>query len=79
MKSAQQRLSNIVGQIEGIKKMLDTKTECIAVLTQLKAVKSAVAGVMDTVVENQFDTCLKSLNDKDKQLLIKMKNYVKSN
>ncbi|HEX8923580.1 MAG TPA: metal-sensitive transcriptional regulator [Patescibacteria group bacterium] len=79
MKSNTQRLNNIIGQIEGVKKMMESKTDCVSVLTQLKAIKSAVAGVMDAVVEEQFETCLKSLKDEDKKLLVKMKNYVKSN
>jgi len=79
MKSIQQRLNNINGQINGIKKMVDNKVDCVQVLTQLKAVKSAVASVMDSVVEDQFDTCIKSLKENDKKLLIKIKNYVKTN
>jgi DNA-binding FrmR family transcriptional regulator len=79
MKSAKQRLNNIIGQVEGVKKMLDVGSDCVQLLTQLKAIKSAVSGVMDTVVEEQFDTCMSSLNEADKKLLIKMKNYVKSN
>jgi len=79
VKSNQQRLNNIIGQIEGVKKMMAADTECIKVLTQLKAIRAAVAGVMDSLVENQFDTCLKSLKAEDKKLLVKMKNYVQSN
>jgi len=79
MKSIQQRLNNINGQINGIKKMVDNKVDCVQVLTQLKAVKSAVSSVMDSVVEDQFDTCIKSLKENDKKLLIKIKNYVKTN
>lgn len=79
MKSVEQRLNNITGQIEGIKKMMMTKTDCVQILTQLKAIKSAVGSVMDTVVEEQFDNCLKSLKEDDKKLLIKIKKYVKSN
>jgi len=71
MKSIQQRLNNISGQIEGVKKMMDSKCECEKVLTQLKAIKSAIGGVMDEIVEGQFN--------KDKKLLIKLKKYVKSN
>lgn len=78
MKSISQRLNNIVGQIEGVKKMIDKDDDCVQVLTQLKAIKSAVAGVMDSVVEEKFDTCLHSLKGEDKKLLIKIKNYVKS-
>jgi len=76
MKSINQRLNNISGQIQGIKKMVDSQTDCVQVLTQLKAVKSAVSGVMDSIVENQFDKCTKSLKSQDKQLLIKIKKYV---
>jgi len=79
MKSIQQRLNNINGQINGIKKMVDNKVDCVQVLTQLKAVKSAISSVMDSVVEDQFDTCIKSLKENDKKLLIKIKNYVKTN
>ena len=79
MKSNQQRLNNIVGQIEGVKKMMDSKADCLKVLTQLKAIKSAVSGVMDSVVEDKFETCLQSVSRDDKQLLIQIKKYVKAN
>jgi DNA-binding FrmR family transcriptional regulator len=79
MKTAIQRLNNINGQIEGVKKMMAEKSDCLEVLTQLKAIKAAISGVMDSVVENQLDNCMQTLNKKDKNLLIKLKNYVKSN
>lgn len=79
MKSINQRLNNITGQIEGIKKMVDGEVDCVQVLIQLKAVKSAVGGVMESIVENQFDKCTKSLRNQDKQLLIKIKKYVTTN
>lgn len=79
MKSNPQRLNNIIGQIEGVKKMMVEGKDCLQILTQLKAVKSAVGSVMDSVVEAQFDTCLKSLKTEDKKLLINIKYYVKSN
>ena len=59
--------------------MVDDEKDCVQVLTQLKAIKSAIGSVMDTVVEEQFDTCMKSLKEEDKKLLVKIKNYVKSN
>lgn len=58
---------------------MDTNTDCIKVLTQLKAIKSAVDKVMDFVVEDKFDTCIKSLSPNDKKLFINLKKYVKSN
>lgn len=77
MKSMSQRLNNITGQIEGVKKMIDNKKDCLQILTQLKAIKSAIGGVMDAIVEDQFDTCMKSLKNEDKKLLIKIKKYLK--
>lgn len=79
MKSPKQRLSNIVGQIEGIKTMLDNNSDCVSVLTQLKAVSSAINAVSDQIVSTQFDTCLKSLKSSDKKLLLSLKKYVKTN
>ena len=79
MKSIQQRLNNIVGQVEGVKKMVDNNKDCVQLLIQLKAIKSAVGSVMDTIIEKQFDTCINSLKKEDKNLLIKIKSYVKSN
>lgn len=80
MKTDVQRLNTIMGQLEGIKAMMtDNKSDCVQILTQLKAVKAAVASVMDSMIESQFNNCLPSVNKKDKQLLIKIKNYVKSN
>ena len=79
MKSIQQRLNNISGQIEGIKKMIGDNKDCLQILTQLKAAQSALGGVMNSIVEEKFDTCIKSVKEEDKKLLIKIKNYVKSN
>lgn len=76
MKTIQAKLNNVAGQIEGIKKMIDGNQNCLDVLTQLKAVKSAVAGIMDTVADKEFDRCLKTLKTKDKQLLIKLKKQM---
>lgn len=79
MKTKEQRLNNIIGQIEGIKKLIKKDAECVAVLTQLKAVKAAIGSVMDGVVEDQLNNCMKSLNSKDKKLFTKMRSYVKAN
>jgi len=59
--------------------MVDKKSDCLQVLTQLKAIKSAVGSVMDTVIEEQFNTCMKSMKKEDKDLLVNIKNYVKTN
>jgi len=70
MKSIQQRLNNIAGQIEGVKKMVNSECECEKMLMQLKAVKFGVSAIMEEMIEAQF--C------KEKKLLIKYKKYVKT-
>lgn len=79
MKSLQSRLSIIIGQLNGIKKMMDSGDDCIKLITQLKASRSGIDGIIDTVIANKFDTCLKNLSSSDKKLLINIKKYVTSN
>jgi DNA-binding FrmR family transcriptional regulator len=76
MKTVSQRLNNITGQIEGVKKMIDKGEDCTKVLIQLKAIKSAVEGVVDEMVNHEIEKCLKDVNQKDKKLLINLKKYV---
>lgn len=61
MKSAEQRINNIIGQLEGVKKMLkDSSNDCFSVLTQMKAVKSAVSSLSIQMLSDELDICLKS-------------------
>jgi len=79
MKSSKQRIQNIIGQLSGVVKMMDEGSDCVSVLTQLKASRSAINSVMGIVIENQFDKCSKGLNKKDKDILLKIRNYVSTN
>ncbi len=63
MKTNEQRINNIIGQLEGIKRMLSTeKRDCFSLITQLKATKSALGSLMEKVISDEFDHCF--LNDK---------------
>lgn len=75
MKTPIQRLNNIAGQIEGAKKLLTKNSDCVAALTQLKAIRAAVTGVIDQVIEEQFENCLNDLPIEQKKLLIQIKKY----
>ena len=59
--------------------MIADGDDCIKVLTQMKAIRSAMAAVMDQMMVDEFDRCLKSVSAKDKKLLVKVKKYVQSN
>ncbi len=53
-----QRLKIIEGQVRGLKEMLEKGTYCIDVITQTSAVKQALSGVEDSLMENHLSTCV---------------------
>lgn len=54
------RLNRIEGQIKGIKKMITDGRYCVDILTQLKAVKSAVHKVEQGILRVHIQGCLKN-------------------
>ena len=52
------RLKIIEGQIRGLQEMLKKDTYCIDVITQTSAVKQALSGVEDALMENHLGTCV---------------------
>ena len=69
MKSNIQRINNIVGQLEGAKKLLQTEErDCLAVLTQLKATKAAISSLMEKVIETEFESCCSCSKDQPEQM-----------
>lgn len=54
------RLSRIAGQVRGLQELVEKNTYCIDVITQTSAIKSALSGVEDLLLENHLDTCASS-------------------
>lgn len=52
------RLSRIEGQIRGLKKMIEEGAYCVDVITQTSAVKRALSGVEDQLLESHLGTCV---------------------
>jgi DNA-binding FrmR family transcriptional regulator len=57
-KQVHNRLRRIEGQIRGLQRMLDADTYCIDVITQTSAIKKALAGVEDTLLESHLSSCV---------------------
>lgn len=58
MRSNDQRINIIIGQLEGVKKMLGQKNNsCFDSVIQLKAIKSSISSLMDKVLEEEFNSC----------------------
>ncbi len=59
MKTSEQRINIIIGQLEGIKRMLaQAPDDCFGLLTQMKAVKSALSSLTEQVLSSELDRCL---------------------
>lgn len=52
------RLKIIEGQVRGLQEMLRKDAYCIDVITQTSAVKQALSGIEDVLIENHLDTCV---------------------
>ena len=62
MKSTKENLSRrlkiIEGQVRGLQDMIDKGTYCIDIITQTSAVKQALSGIEDVLMENHLNTCV---------------------
>ena len=52
------RLNRIAGQIEGVKRMIDERRYCPEILTQLRAIRSAVKSLETSVLEKHLNCCV---------------------
>ena len=52
------RLKIIEGQVRGLQNMLENDTYCIDIITQTSAVKQALSGVEDKLMEGHLGHCL---------------------
>lgn len=59
LKSLQNRISRIQGQLSGISKMLDENRYCGDVLTQIAAVESALQSLGYIVLTSHMNSCVK--------------------
>ena len=67
---AEKRLNKIEGQIRGIKKMVSGDRYCIDILTQTRAIISAIKKVENLIMHQHLHTCvansMKSNNENEK-------------
>ena len=54
----QKRLNRVIGQLNGVKKMVDDNRYCGDVLVQLAAVQSAVRSISTIIMQNHLETCI---------------------
>lgn len=54
----QKRLNRVIGQLNGVKAMIDDNRYCGDVLTQLAAAEKAISRVSDLVLREHLETCV---------------------
>ena len=63
------RINKVVGQLNGIKKMIEDKRYCPEIITQLKAVSSACQSLEIIMLQKHLETCvMEAFYSKDKNV-----------
>ncbi len=57
--ACQKRLSRIEGQVRGLARMVDEDRYCIEIVTQITAVRAALARVEDEILRDHMGHCIK--------------------
>lgn len=57
------RLRRLVGQLEGVQKMIEEKRHCYEIIHQLRAVSSAIKGLEAKILENHIEHLLEEVID----------------
>jgi len=52
------RLKIIEGQVRGLQEMVESSKYCIDIITQTSAIKQALSGVENALMESHLGTCL---------------------
>jgi len=65
------RLNIVKGQLEGLGKMVENEKYCIDILIQSMAIKNALSGIEDLILENHFRTHVPKQFKNKKEVTIK--------
>ncbi len=60
------RLKRIMGQLNGVEKMILDDKYCIDIITQTSAIKSAISSLEDEMLESHLSHCLHKESNKNK-------------
>lgn len=72
------RLNKCIGQLNGIKKMVDDDRYCDDILIQLSAVNKSIKSIANIVLDNHMHTCLiEHIENKDYAIIDEIVNLFK--
>lgn len=76
-KSVINRLSRMIGHLEGIKRMVDDDVDCSDILIQLSAVRSALNSTGKLILSDHINHCLiHAYEENDTQVIDKLNDAI---
>lgn len=74
----QSRLNRAIGQLNGVKRMVDENRYCGDVLTQLAAAEAAVHRVSEIVLANHLETCVvEKIQKGDTEVIVEVMGLIR--
>ena len=74
-----QRLNIIKGQVEGLADIIDKKGPCKKITEQFSAINSSLRKVIELYFKENLDTCLKSIDLKNRETIeLLLKELIKN-
>ncbi len=76
-KSVLNRLSRLIGHLEGIKRMVDEDVDCSDILIQLSAVRSAINSTGKIILSDHINHCLiHAYEENDNEVIDKLNDAI---
>jgi DNA-binding FrmR family transcriptional regulator len=80
MKKIEHRVNIIIGQLEGIKKMMKNEDcNCFDKIIQLKAVRSGVSSLINKMLEGEIEKCFSKKCPDEKEGIKKLMSEILKN
>lgn len=71
-KNYNSRINRIVGQLNGIKKMLEEDRACEEIIIQITAINKAIKSLGHEILENHVQNCIEDKNSKTIQEVVNL-------
>ncbi len=67
------KLNRAIGQLNGVKAMIEERRYCVDIVTQLHAARAAIRGVEQAILEKHIGHCVKAAAQQPKEAEEKLK------
>lgn len=71
MKKEIAKINRIIGQMQGLSKMIENNSGCEKIIVQFQAVKGALDSVFNDVLNNNLEKCLRGPRSKEIKMILK--------